>query len=89
MMSEKQFGVVFKFKPEDIKSFMDGKFVEGEFPWVKYGSQLASMASDSVGRQLVDRLKEVDRPCEVKVVVSVGLDFKIQLEGTVLKEVGR
>ena len=92
MMSEKQFGAVFKFNPvkhEDIKSFMDGKFPEGEYPWIKYGSRLASMASDSVGRQLVDRLKEVDRPCEVKVVVSVGLDFKIQPEGTVLKEVDR
>lgn len=86
MMSEKQVGAVFKFKPEDIKSFLDGKFQEAESPWIKYGSQLASMASDSVGRQLVERLKEVDRPCEVKVVVSVGLDFRILPEGTVFKE---
>jgi hypothetical protein len=86
MMSEKQVGAVFKFKPEDIKSYMNGKFPEDEFPWMKYGSQLASMASNLVGRQLIDRLKEVDKPCEVRVVVSVSLDFSTQPEGTVLKE---
>jgi hypothetical protein len=86
MMSEKQVGAVFKFKPEDIKSYMNGKFPEDEFPWMKYGSRLASMASNSVGRQLIDRLKEVDKPCEVRVVVSVSLDFSTQPEGTVLKE---
>jgi hypothetical protein len=89
MMSEKQIGAVFKFNPEDIKPFMDGKIPEDEFPWMKYGSRLASMASNSVGKQLIDRLKEVDRPCEVRVVVSVGLDFSIHPEGTVLNEVDR
>lgn len=89
MMSEKQFTAVFKFKPEDIKSFMDGKFTEDEFPWMKYGSRLASMARNSVGRQLIDRLKEVDRPCEVRAVVSVSLDFSTQPEGTVFKETKR
>ena len=89
MMSEKQVGAVFKFKPEDIKSFMGGKFPETEFPWMKYGSQLASMASNSVGSQLIDRLKEVDKPCEVRVVVSVALDFSTQPEGTVFKETDR
>lgn len=89
MMSEKQVSAVFKFKPEDIKPFMDGKSPEDEFPWMKYGSRLASMASNSVGRQLIDRLKEVDRPCEVRVVVSVGLDFSTQPEGTVFKEADR
>lgn len=89
MMSEKQVGAVFKFKPEDIKPFMDGKAPEDEFTWMKYGSQLASMASDSVGRQLVERLKEVDKPCEVRVVVSVGLDFSTHPEGTVFKEAGK
>lgn len=86
MMSEKQIGAVFKFDPEDIKPFMDGKVPEDAFPWIKYVSRLASMASNPVGRQLVERLKEVDKPCEVKVVVSVGLDFSIKPEGTVLKE---
>ena len=86
MMSEKQIGAVFKFKPEDIKSFMDSKIPEDAFPWIKYVSRLASMASNSVGWQLVDRLKEVDKSCEVKVVVSVGLDFSTQPEGTVFKE---
>lgn len=85
MMSEKQVGAVFKFRPEDIKSYMNGKFPEDEFPWMKYGSRLASMASNSVGRQLIDRLKEVDKACEVRVVVSVSLDFSTQPEGTVLK----
>lgn len=89
MMSEKQAGAVFKFRPEDIKSFMGGKFPENEFPWMKCGSQLASMAGNSVGRQLIDRLKEVDKPCEVRVVVSVGLDFSTQPEGTVFKETGK
>ena len=92
MMSEKQFGAVFKFKPvkpEDIKSFMDGKFPEGEYPWINHCSWLECEASNSVTKQLVDRLKEVDRPCEVKVVVSVSLDFKIQPEGTVLKETSK
>ena len=86
MMSEKQIGAVFKFNPEEIKSFMDGKFPEDEYPWMKYGSQLASMASNSVGKQLVERLKDVDKPCEVRAVISVSLDFKIQPEGTVFKE---
>ena len=86
MISEKQFTAVFKFKPEEIKSFMDGKFPEDEYPWMKYGSQLASMASNSVGKQLVERLKDVDKPCEVRAVISVSLDFKIQPEGTVFKE---
>ena len=86
MMSEKQFTAVFKFKPEDIKSFMDGKFPETEFPWMRCGSRLASNASDSVSRQLVDRLKEVDRPCEVRAVISVALDFSTQPEGTVFKD---
>ena len=89
MMSEKQFTAVFKFKPEDIKSFMDGKFPEAEFPWMKYGSQLASMASNSVGEQLIERLKDVDKSCEVRAVISVSLDFKIQPEGTVLKKMGK
>lgn len=89
MMSEKQVGAVFKFKPEDIKSFMGGKLPEDEFPWMTYGSRLASMASNSVDEQLIERLKEVDKPCEVKVVVSVGLDFSIQPEGTVFKETGK
>lgn len=89
MMSEKQFTAVFKFKPKDIKSFMDGKFPEDEFPWMKYGSRLASMASNSVGSQLIDRLKEVDRSCEVMAVVSVSLDFSTQPEGTVFKETKR
>lgn len=86
MMSEKQFGSVFKFKPEDIKSFMGGKFPETEFPWMKYGQRLASMASNSVGEQLIERLKDVDKSCEVRVVVSVALDFSTQPEGTVFKE---
>lgn len=89
MMSEKQFTAVFKFKPEDIKSFMNGKAPEDEYPWMKYGSRLASMASNSVGRQLIERLKEVDKPCEVRAVVSVGLDFSIHPEGTVFKEAGK
>lgn len=86
MMSEKQFTAVFKFKPEDIEAFMSGKFPETEFPWMRCGSQLASMASDSVGRQMIDRLKEVDKPCEVRAVISVALDFSTQPEGTVFKE---
>lgn len=92
MMSEKQFGAVFKFnpvKPEDIKSFMDGKFPEGKHHWINHCSWLECEASNSVTRQLVDRLKEVYKPCEVKVVVSVGLDFSILPEGTVLKEVDK
>lgn len=86
MMSEKQFTAVFKFKPEDIKSFMDGKFSETEFPWMRCGSQLASMASKSVGQQLIERLKEVDKACEVRAVISVSLDFSTQPEGTVFKD---
>ena len=85
MMSEKQFTSVFKFNPDDIKSFMDGKFPEDEFPWMKYGSWLSSMASKSVGQQLIERLKEVDKPCEVRAVISVSLDFSTYPEGTVLK----
>lgn len=89
MMSEKQFSAVFKFKPEEIKSFMDGKFPEDEYPWMKYGSQLASMASNSVGKQLIERLKDVDKPCEVRAVISVCLDFSTYPEGTVFKETGK
>lgn len=86
MMSEKQITAVFKFKPEDIESLMDGKSSETEFPWIKYGSRLASMASESVGQQLIERLKEVDRPCEVRAVISVALDFSTHPEGAVFKD---
>lgn len=52
----------------------------------KYGSQLASMASNSVGEQLIERLKDVDKPCEVRAVISVSLDFSTRPEGIVFKE---